>query len=287
LKGLHLKFLSPYAALLLYNKIEKVLVISDLHIGWEDRLLKDGVNIPSQTGKLLKKLKFLIHMVNPDRLVILGDIKHTIAKIAQEEWRDIPSFLEEVLGMSVKTQIIPGNHDGILDALLPDGIEVLSSHGIIIRNIGLFHGHTLPNLSMLECNTLIIGHVHPVFAFKDPLGFNIMKQVWVRAPCNGKTLTRFLLKRHRTKIKKNEDPKDILKKKFNIELKVKDLLIIPSFNDYLGGQTINRAATTRKKKTREFISPILRSGSVKIKEAEIFLLDRTFLGSVEQVNGLN
>ena len=46
----------PYPALILKINSEKILIISDLHIGWEVSLAKNGIHIPSQTPKLLKKI---------------------------------------------------------------------------------------------------------------------------------------------------------------------------------------------------------------------------------------
>ena len=90
-----LTLLSPDAALLIRSDKEKVMVISDLHIGWEVSLAEKGVHVPSQTPRLLEKIKRIAASEHPDRLVVLGDVKHAIAKIATEEWREVPRFLEE------------------------------------------------------------------------------------------------------------------------------------------------------------------------------------------------
>lgn len=279
--------LSPYAALLLRKKSEKILVISDLHIGWEVALAEEGVHVPSQTTRLLEKLKRIIALEKPNRLLVLGDIKHTIAKIEREEWRDVPAFFEEACKIVSKVQIIPGNHDGDIEALLPDDVEVLSPRGIILGDIGLFHGHMWPDVKLLGCNILIIGHVHPVVVFKDPMGFSITRQVWVRAPCDGKLLARSLLKIHNVRLKKGEDPQDVLKNRFNIDLRAENLLITPSFNDFLGGQAVNRSTITRQRKFKEFIGPVLRSGSINLEKAETYLLDGTFLGSLDRLRKLS
>ncbi|RJS88601.1 metallophosphoesterase, partial [Candidatus Bathyarchaeota archaeon] len=136
--------MSPYAALIINGGDERTLVISDLHIGWEISLAEEGIYIPSQTKRLFTRLKEIIFSERPDRLIILGDVKHTIAKIEAEEWRDVPDFFENVLSMIRRVQIVPGNHDGEIEALLPEGVELLPSRGIIIGDIGVFHGHTWP-----------------------------------------------------------------------------------------------------------------------------------------------
>ena len=274
-----LRIVSPYAALIINNGDERTLVISDLHIGWEISLAEEGIYIPSQTKRLLMRLKEIIFSERPDRLIILGDVKHTIAKIEAEEWRDVPDFFENILGMISKVQIVPGNHDGEIEALLPDGVELLPSRGTTIGDIGVFHGHTWPLPEMLNCKTLIIGHVHPVITFRDPMGFRITRQVWIKAPCNPKMLAKAVLRGYGLKREGDEN----LLKRLNITPNVESLIIMPSFNDFLGGQSVNTYGLLRKEKFEGFIGPVLRSGSIDFNKAEIYLLDGTFLGYLGQI----
>jgi putative SbcD/Mre11-related phosphoesterase len=262
------------------------MVISDLHIGWEVALAKEGVHVPSQTGRLLERLKGILGSEKPDRLVILGDIKHTVSKIELGEWRDVPWFFEEVCKIVSKVQVVPGNHDGDLEALLPESVELLSPRGTIIGDVGLFHGHTWPDVKMLGCSTLVAGHVHPVITFSDPMGFHIMKQVWVHAPCDKLLLAKSVLNGNSVGVKKCEDPKKVLKTKFNTELRAEVIVIVPSFNDYLGGQAVNGSSIPKRKKFKGFIGPVLRSGSVNLDKAETYLLDGTFLGAIEHLRKL-
>jgi len=278
--------LSPYASLLLRKGAERVLVVSDLHIGWEVALAEKGIHVPSQTEKIIKRLEGIISSEKPDCLVILGDVKHTIAKIEVEEWRDVPRFFEEVCKMTPKVQVIPGNHDGNIEALLPEDVEVLPSHGIAFGEVGLFHGHAWPDPKMMSCSILVVGHVHPVVVFRDPTGFRITRQVWVRAPCDGAVLARSTLRRYNVRLKRDENPQSVLKARFNVDLKVSNLIIMPSFNDFLGGQAVNRSSITRERRFREFIGPVLRSGGVNLEKAEIYLLDGTFLGSLSHLRAL-
>jgi len=279
-----LNILSPHAALLINEDSEKTLVISDLHIGWEISLAEEGIYVPSQTARLLERLREIIFSEKPDRLIVLGDVKHTVAKIETEEWRDVPRFFEEICRIVPEVQIIPGNHDGEIEALLPEKVKVSSPRGLIIGDIGLFHGHTWPFLEMLNCKSLVIGHVHPVVTFKDPIGFRITRQVWVKAPCNSLVLAKSMFKGHNLRLKRKESVDDALKR-LDISLNVNNLIIMPSFNDFLGGQTVNAYGLTRQKKFKGFIGPVLRSGSIDFDKAEIYLLDGTFLGSLSRLKG--
>jgi len=276
-----LNLLSPHPALLINEDSKKTLVISDLHIGWEISLVEEGIYVPSQTAKILERLKRIIASEKPDCLLVLGDIKHTVAKIETEEWRDVPRFFEEICRIVSKVQIIPGNHDGDIEALLPEEVEILPPRGKIIGDVGFFHGHTWPFLEMLGCKTLVIGHVHPIIAFKDPIGFRITRQVWIKAPCNTRKLAKSMLKGHNLRMKKDETIDESLEK-LNIFLNVDSLIIMPSFNDFLGGHAVNTYGLTRQEKFKGFIGPVLRSGSINFEKAEIYLLDGTFLGSLSQ-----
>jgi len=275
----------PFAALLLKRKVERFLVVVDLHIGWEAALAQQGIHVPSQTPKILKKLLQLIDLYKPTNMIFLGDVKHTIARVEMEEWRDVPDFFEALVKKVSKIQVVLGNHDGNLEPLLPESVKILPSTGVAFGNFGLFHGHAWPAPELLGCRNLIIGHVHPTAVFRDPMGFRITSQVWVKAGCDGALLTKFVL-RH-AGIKVNADPAFSLLKHFNVKLMSSQLTIMPSFNDFLGGQSINKRGMGRDRRSREYIGPVLRSGSINIDKAETYLLDGTFLGDVSQLRSLS
>ncbi len=120
-----IKLLFPYPAVLIKNKKTSTIVIADLHIGWEMALSDEGIHVPTQTPKLFNKLTALVSEYKPDAILILGDVKHTIATAEMREWQDVPNFFIE-LGKQVKTiQVIRGNHDGSLEPLMPESVTVL------------------------------------------------------------------------------------------------------------------------------------------------------------------
>jgi len=281
-----LKPISPYAALLIDDGAERTLVVSDIHLGWEASLSEEGIHVPSQTGKLLRRIERIISLEKPDRLIILGDVKHTIEKIEIEEWRDVPEFFKRLREKIPHIKVVPGNHDGNIEVLLPEGIEVAPQQGVIIGNVGLFHGHAWPDIKMMGCETLVIGHIHPTITFRDPIGFRITNQVWVKAPCDRSTLARSILKHYNFRFKREDNPETILRSTLSIEPRVKSLLIMPSFNDFLGGRAINKSSIIRDAIFKDFIGPILRSGSVILERAEIYLLDGTYIGTLDKLSML-
>jgi putative SbcD/Mre11-related phosphoesterase len=280
-----IKPIQPYPALLLRRKSERVLVVADLHIGWEAPLTEKGLHVPSQTPKILDRLLQLIKTCKPTRLIFLGDVKHAIAKVEMEEWRDIPDFFEALEKKVSDIQVVPGNHDGNLEPLLPETVKILPSTGVVFGNVGLFHGHAWPAPELLGCRSLVTGHVHPMVAFRDPMGFRISRQVWVKAACDGERLAKSVLKRLGVKV--NVSPSIVLRDQFKVRLRVSQLFIMPSFNEFLGGQLINERKLGKGAKSRAFIGPVLRSGSISLDDAETYLLDGTFLGNVNQLKTLS
>jgi putative SbcD/Mre11-related phosphoesterase len=276
-----LKLIPNQPAILIKEAEHKTLVIVDLHIGWEMALSEKGIHVPTQMPRLLKKLKDLIFAYKPERLLILGDVKHTVATAEIGEWQDIPDFFNELKKQIEKIFVIRGNHDGNLEPLLPENIKLIPSTGLEIGQIGFFHGHQWPSPTLLKCKTLVMGHVHPVVAFQDPAGFRITKQVWVKANCNRIQLTKVLLQRHKIKIEKN--PEETLLKHYKIKPKAAQLLIMPSFNEFLGGKPLNKGKTG----TERIVGPILRSEAVDMENAETYLLDGTYLGTLNQLKILS
>ena len=278
--------LRPFPALLLQRKAERVLVVADLHIGWEAALAEKGIHVPSQTQKMLSVMVQLIKSYKPVRLLFLGDVKHTVATAEWGEWHDIPDFFEAVGKMVDDIWVVPGNHDGNLKPLLSETVKILPSTGVVLwKKFGLFHGHTWPAPELLGCRNLIIGHVHPVVAFRDPTGFRVTRQVWVKAECNDVQLAKSVLKN--LNVTGEKTPANLLKERFNVKLRVSQLYIMPSFNSFLGGQPMNKKGIGKSARSRMFIGPVLRYRSVDINNAELYLLDGTFLGSISQLRGLS
>jgi putative SbcD/Mre11-related phosphoesterase len=278
-----LKLLLPYPAALIKNEKTKALVIADPHIGWEMALRDKGIHLPSQTPKLLQKLVTLLSQYKPDQLMILGDVKYSVVATKPGEWHDIPEFFSALNNYVRDIAIVRGNHDANLEPLLPENIKLLPATGTTISNIGLFHGHKWPSPTLLKCKTLLMGHLHPVVVFLDPAGFKITRQVWVKARCNSNQLSKTLLQKQRIKIEGT--PEETVKKHYNFKPHTKQIFIMPSFNDFLCGRPIN-VTKPRKKRQTSMIGPLLRSDAVDLSNSEIYLLDGTYLGTLNQLRRL-
>jgi len=286
LAGYSLAPVDSSPSLLLQGEGERVLVVGDMHIGWEVNLAQQGIHIPSQTSKLLDRLIDIIRKSNPTRILFLGDVKDTVVGAELEEWKDIPEFFEKLVPLVSDIQIIQGNHDGNIEPMTPPQVKILPPSGIALwGKYGLFHGHAWPAPELLGCESLIQGHLHPVVAFTDALGYRITKPVWVRAPCDGAKLARAILRQ--PKLRRIRDIQDKLRERWGVELKVSRCLFVPTFNDFLGGRSIN---TRRRSGSRwtgiERLGPLLRGKIVNMNEAEVQLLDGTYLGTVKQLRAI-
>lgn len=277
-----IKTVQPYPALLLQNYSDRCLLVADLHIGWERLLSQRGVHVPSQTPKIKNMLLKVIKETKPTQVIFLGDVKDTITKISIEEWKDIPEFFETIQKQVPNLQVILGNHDGNLEPLLPEAVNIIPPSGTNFGDVGLFHGHAWPAPDLLECRSLITGHFHPTVAIRDPLGLRMTKQVLLKAECKitqlAKTLSKYLGIKYTDLTNVAEKPKDA-------KVKVSQFFIMPSFNQFLGGRPVNEKKKGTKADT--YIGPILRSGCVNMDEAEVYLLDGTFLGTVIQLTPLS
>jgi hypothetical protein len=273
--------------MLLRKGRERTLIVADLHVGWEVALADEGIHVPSQTFKMRDKLLKLIDLCYPTRILMLGDIKHTIARVELGEWKDIPELFETLTERVKDIEVVVGNHDGNLEPLLPSSVKIFPSTGTAIGDVGFLHGNAWPSPELLRCRSLVMGHVHPTVMFRDPLGFRITAQVWIKSEINRKRLAKAFLKSAGIKTKPGEAPLEVLQRNFKVWLKASELFIMPYFNDFLGGRPINRRSSVRKPESVEYLGPILRGGNVDLENADVYLLDGAFLGTVSQLKTLS
>jgi putative SbcD/Mre11-related phosphoesterase len=277
---LKLKILTPYSALVLGKKSSSTLVISDLHIGWEIQLSKQGIHVPSQMIKILNKLLQIIELTNPKTLVILGDIKHTVSRVEMVEWRDIPQFFEDLMERISNIMIVPGNHDGNLEALVPKEVEIHPSSGIIVEGVGLLHGHAWPSTKLFGCKGLVIGHIHPTIVLQDSFGYGSTKQVWIKTTLDMERMIHSYMKYLKIECVENKVLYGF-QDRFKVTPNSRRVIIMPSFNDYMGGKPLNK----NRSPYGGYLGPITRF--MDLDEAEVHLLDGSFLGHLSQLKKCN
>lgn len=147
--------------LALYLVKEKTLIISDLHIGIEESLNRQGILIPrSQFNDLLNKLKLILEKVKVERIIFNGDLKHEFGEISRQEWNNILNLFDYLKDKEII--IIKGNHDPVLKPIADKrSIKLIESYNL--DNITVLHGDKiLENLN----DAIIIGHEHPAITLK-------------------------------------------------------------------------------------------------------------------------
>jgi putative SbcD/Mre11-related phosphoesterase len=250
-----IKIIPNEAALILTDE-EPALVISDLHLGIEKEMAARGFMLPSYTLRMIERIRKIAEDTGSRRIIVLGDVKHSVGKVEDIDWQIIPSFFETLLDMFSDVVVLPGNHDGNISKLLPRKVRLFPAEGVVIQaggiRFGLAHGHAWPTKEAIESGNLIIGHSHFSFEVRDRMGVRSRELVWLSADYDIKGLA--LSAGYKTDV--------------NGKGKV---VVMPQFNRIVGGQPINSEGST------EF-GPVLSSRYVDIQNAEIFLLDGTRVG---------
>jgi putative SbcD/Mre11-related phosphoesterase len=243
--------------------VDSTLVLADLHIGIEHELALSGINIPSQIDQRIDRALRFLAATKAQRVVLLGDLKHTISKTSPLERHDIPFFLRS-LAEWAPVDILPGNHDAGIEYWLPRDsrfeIEIHPSKGCSIHGAGLVHGHTWPSIELLHCSYVIMGHNHPIVRMADPLGHVSAKPVWIRT-----SFVESVFRERYPEIDGFANP---------------HVVIMPAFNELVGGIAFNEASY------ETLLGPLFSNRAIALETAQVYLLDGTYLGTVEQLRGI-
>lgn len=236
------KIIPGYPALMIEGG-KKSLVITDLHLGFENALSLNNVFLGKNktVTEITKEIELIIDKTKPDSLILLGDVKSGINSITKTEWETVPAFFENITKL-IDTVLVPGNHDANIEKLIPNEISLASSKGIIVDDILLTHGHTMPSENFSQINTIVMGHIHPVFFEKESLING--ERVWVSIISDKQKI-------------------------FHSKSGELELIILPSFNRYF--------YATQKKFYKKSISPIIEK--INVIQAKIVTLDGTIIGN--------
>lgn len=274
-----IRLLTPWPALLV-EEGERILVAADLHLGIEYELAKMGINIPFQTERYLGELLGLVREHRPDRLVLLGDVKHGVPITSFQEKREIPLFFNALLDEVDQVDVARGNHDGNIQNLAPEGVVIHPSRGFVVGEgfrVGLLHGHAWPYPGLLGCDLLVMGHNHPTVRLNTPLGVRVSRRVWVRGIVDPVRVAAAVLGQDGVKA---EEPVEAFRERYGVEVATPQVVIIPTFNDLMGGLPVNSETP------KSLLGPLFRSRAVEIDDFDVYLLDGTFLGRVDFLRSL-
>lgn len=294
---MRLEFLERGPALIVENR-ERTLVVADLHFGIEFDLASQGWHFRSRSRDRLERVVAIAGETGPDRIVLLGDVKHGVPITSRQEFRELPAILGR-LREECPVLIAPGNHDGGLERFAEEG-EMLPMTGAVVDGVGYLHGHTYPDPS-LDGMLLVAGHHHPFVFLKDEVGCALQAPAYLLAPLDdaciragrenrdtrttpsGKTgKTGKVQKKNQTGTEEAQGIQGAVTgtgetENFPDQKPVKGtrVLFVPAFNEYAGLDVLRI--------WNEPTSPLTRC--MDGLRAEVFLADGTPLGPLASLGG--
>ena len=148
-------------------QIDEYLIISDLHLGYEESLNKEGIMIPKfQYNKILERISEIQIASDCSKIIINGDLKHEFGKISKQEWVEVNEFLDYLMDEFIEVILIKGNHDNFTNIISEKKNLELCEYYLIDDKILCTHGHELIELPP-NVEYIIIGHEHPCIGLRS------------------------------------------------------------------------------------------------------------------------
>lgn len=136
-----------------FLRIENTVVISDVHLGKTMHFRKAGLPIPATAREADQRaLLKLLNSQKPDRLIVLGDLFHSVHNSEAEELAMITSQFT-----SVEFTLVMGNHD-VMAASHYRSIDFETCHALELGPFTLSH-EPLQDAELNKVN--LHGHLHP------------------------------------------------------------------------------------------------------------------------------
>ena len=149
----------------LFFKEQGIVVIGDLHLGFEESLRQSGVLVPERQIKdIIQNLKEIFERIEKlkigkiNKIVFLGDIKHAFY-FEKEELKGFNQIMEFLQNRFDDKDIllVKGNHD-----TMDFSLEKKMRDYHVEKRILFIHGHEQVNQSVLKrADTIVMGHTHP------------------------------------------------------------------------------------------------------------------------------
>ncbi len=155
------------------------MVIGDLHLGYERALEQEGMYLPRiNTESIREALNDIISRYEPERIVLLGDIKHDFRRAGFEERREVRKIFS-LLAEAAQVVAVKGNHDNYLQNIVAD-LGFLVTDYVDVMGYRLEHGHVDSGV-----RPVIIGHEHPSVRIPGNVGGGLKIQCFVHAEKEG------------------------------------------------------------------------------------------------------
>ncbi|MCI4370982.1 MAG: metallophosphoesterase [Thermoplasmata archaeon] len=229
-------------------------VVADLHIGLGAPVTGHG----GPAEALARAMAYDLVGIGRERraagFLVVGDVKHPIVGVPRVLRPVVFDFFSTLLAEGFEAEVILGNHDVGLAAVLPREVTVHGAAGIVRDGVGLFHGHRWPSNPVLRARRLIVGHLHPGYRFAPTANSPAPKErCWVRA-------------------ERPAEPRPVRRRR-RAPIAAREVIVLPAFNPIAGAESLNRDRPSRGRSflVRRFLAP---------GEPRAYLLDGTDLGAV-------
>ncbi len=157
----------------LYFPERNILVLGDLHLGWEESLNEQGIFVPRrQFEEIVKDLNKIFEEIGANEkklkeIIVLGDLKHEFGEISEQEWREVKGILDIFKAKAEKVVLVKGNHDTILGPIA-ERKELSVVDYYIQEEICFLHGNKIfPECPDKGIKMLVAGHRHPAVVLSD------------------------------------------------------------------------------------------------------------------------
>ncbi|MDO8459970.1 MAG: metallophosphoesterase [Nanoarchaeota archaeon] len=148
---------------------KKILVVGDLHLGYEEYLNQAGVFVSRQMfNEMIEEFDEILNKFGEvDEVVLLGDVKHDFGSVMWQERRDALGVFDYFEDKKIKIIIVKGNHDNLLGSVVAGrGIEVRDFY--IIDEFCFAHGNRdFPEMHDKTIRCWVLGHGHPAIKLSD------------------------------------------------------------------------------------------------------------------------
>lgn len=153
----------------LYIRHHKALVVADAHLGYEEEAARHGVFMPRfQLARFLDVLGQALDLVDAEKVIIAGDLKHRFDGLGRLERREVTRAINFIKERASEVIVVRGNHDNYLPILKEKlGFEFVEH--LVLGEYAIVHGHK-PLPPEARGKIVIMGHEHPSIAIRDSIG---------------------------------------------------------------------------------------------------------------------
>ncbi len=164
----------------IWYKKKEIIILADLHVGYDHSLLEKGISIPGSQNKLIiERLSHVFNRYHPQEVVVVGDFKHSFSGDDKRELWDMYDMIDYITEKANLT-LIRGNHDNYLQTIASKKGIPFFENELQINGLTLSHGHGKVDHKGL----LVMGHEHPSVKIRDEAGGVINFPCFLYHPLN-------------------------------------------------------------------------------------------------------